>query len=102
MQTEMKCAVKGASLVHSEEADAAFEAIMLDEKVLTDNLEPISIATLDLNCIEKWSTCSSEKDLSITKICRLLIYPLLQCAFDSMVISFCSLVMLPERIWQRH
>ena len=68
MQTEMKCAVKGASLVHSEEADAAFEAIMLDEKVLTDNLEPISIATLDLNCIEKWSTCSSEKDLSITNI----------------------------------
>lgn len=68
MQTEMKCAVKGASLVHSEEADAAFEAVMLDEKVLTDNLEPISIDALDLNCIEKWSACSSKKDLSITNI----------------------------------
>lgn len=41
---------------------------MLDEKVLTDNLEPISIDAPDLNCIEKWSACSSEKDLSITNI----------------------------------
>ena len=73
MQKEMKRAVRGASLVHSEEADAAFEAVMLDEKLLIDNPEPISATDLDLSNIEKWSTCSSEKDLSITNISSIAI-----------------------------
>lgn len=66
MQTETKRAVREASLAHTEEADAAFEAVMLDEKMLTDNQWPISAATLDLNRIEEWSACPSEEDLSIT------------------------------------
>lgn len=72
-QAETQRAAKGASLVHTEEADAAFEAVMLDEKLLVDNLEPISAADLDLNHIEDWSACSSQKDTSITNISSIAI-----------------------------
>jgi len=73
MKAEIKRAVKEASLVHTEEADAAFEAVMLDEKLLVDTLDPISVAALDLNCIKDWSACSSKKDMSITNISSIAI-----------------------------
>lgn len=73
MQAEVKCTVRGASLAHTEEADAAFEAVMLDEKLLIDSIDPISSTNLDLNDLEKWSACSSDKDLSITNISSIAI-----------------------------
>lgn len=47
--------------------------LLMDEKLLIDNPEPISATDLDLSNIEKWSTCSSEKDLSITNISSIAI-----------------------------
>lgn len=73
MRTEMKHAVRGTSLAHTEEANAAFEAVMLDEKSSIDNLEPISATDLDLNYIKEWSARSSEKDSSITNISSIAI-----------------------------
>lgn len=73
MQAEVKRTVRGASLAHTEEADAAFEAVMMDEKLLIDSIEAISATDLDLNNIEKWSACSGEKDSSITNISSIAI-----------------------------
>ena len=73
MQAEVKRTIRGASLAHSEEADAAFEAVMLDEKLLIDSIYPISATNLDLDDLEKWSACSSGKDLSITNISSIAI-----------------------------
>lgn len=73
MQAEVKRTVRGASLAYTEEADAAFEAVMLDEKLLMDSIDPISATNLDLNDLEKWSACSSGKDLSITNISSIAI-----------------------------
>ena len=73
MQAEVKRTVRGASLAYTEEADAAFEAVMLDEKLLMDSIDPISATNLDLNDLEKWSAWSSGKDLSITNISSIAI-----------------------------
>lgn len=72
-QAETKRAVRGASLAHTEEADAAFEAVILDEKLLIDNIEHISDTALDLNYIEKWAACTQGKDPSITNISSIAI-----------------------------
>lgn len=73
MQAEVKRTVRGASLAHTEEADAAFEAVMMDEKMLIDSIGAISATDLDLNNIEKWSACSGEKDSSITNMSSIAI-----------------------------
>lgn len=73
IQAEMNRAVRGASMAHTVEGDAAFESVMLDEEPLEDILERISDTTLDLKDIEKWANSSSTRDESITNISSIAI-----------------------------
>lgn len=74
IQAKTNRAVRGASMVHTVEGDAAFELVMLDEESSEDNLEPISDTALDLTDIETWAACPSlKKDPSITNISSIAI-----------------------------
>lgn len=68
MQTEANRAARGASMAHTVEGDAAFEAVMLDAESSEDSLELISDTMLDLKNIETWAACSGKKDASITNM----------------------------------
>lgn len=74
IQAKTNRAVRGASMVHTVEGDAAFESVMLDEESSEDSLESISDTTLDLINIETWAACSnSKKDPSITNMSSIAI-----------------------------
>lgn len=73
IQAAMNRAVRGSSMAHTVEGDAAFESVMMDEEPLEDILERISDTTLDLKDIEKWADSSSTRDESITNISSIAI-----------------------------
>lgn len=74
IQAKMNWVVKGGSMAHTVEGDAAFELVMLDEESSEDRLKPISDTMLDLTNIETWAACSSsKKDSSITNISSIAI-----------------------------